>query len=578
IPFTREFSQQSPDAYIQDFLIDKFHPACVVIGYDHRFGKNREGDIAFLRKFAEDQEQGFQLVEIAKEEVEDIAVSSTKIRKALEHGDVSTAAHFLNHYYSFNGTVVHGQQIGKTLGFPTANLELIGGKYKLIPPQGIYAAYATHQGKRYEGMLYIGNRPTLKAYDNRTIEINLFDFDKEIYGDKLQVELVAYLREDQQFKGLEALSEQLGRDKESALAVFKKKRPSVAAKPLPSAFPAVAIVILNYNGRQYLEQFLPSLHKSTYANFQIHLADNGSSDDSIEWLTANYPDIQIHDLKENHGFAQGYNLALEALESDYFVLLNSDVEVSPNWIEPIIDLMEKEANIGACQPKVLAYHHRDHFEHAGAAGGWIDHLGYPFCRGRMFDTVEKDQGQYDQVSEIFWASGAAFFVRPQLFKALGGFDGDYFAHMEEIDLCWRIKKAGYRVVVQPESRVYHVGGGTLAYGSPRKVYLNIRNSLFTLLKNEESSKLYWLIPLRLVLDGLAGLLFFMEGKFKHIWAIVRAHWSFFGQFGYFRRKRALQKDQIQKVSIASPSQLTGVYHGSVVWQYYLRRKRSFKKL
>ncbi|MCB0641443.1 MAG: glycosyltransferase family 2 protein, partial [Phaeodactylibacter sp.] len=218
------------------------------------------------------------------------------------------------------------------------------------------------------------------------------------------------------------------------------------------------------------------------------------------------------------------------------------------------------------------------FEHAGAAGGWMDYLGYPFCRGRLFNTVEKDEGQYDQKQEIFWASGAAFVMRGALFHQLGGFDGDYFAHLEEIDLCWRLKRAGFKILCVPASTVYHLGGGTLDYESPHKTYLNFRNSLFTLIKNESRRKLLWLIPTRLVMDGLAAALFLLQGKTKHIRAILRAHWGFYKGFRKFWAKRRHYEDLIQKVSISPKANRKGIYPRSIVWQYYVMGRKQFKNL
>ena len=576
VPFTKNFSQQSPDAYIQEFLVDKFHPSYIVIGYDHKFGKARAGDIEYLKRFEE--EAGFKIVEILKQEIRDIAVSSTKVRHALEQGDIQKANQLLNHTFTLSGTVEHGQEIGKTIGYPTANIK-VGHKHKLIPAQGIYAVEVIHRKKTYGGMLYIGDRPTLDAFTNHTIEVNIFDFDATIYGDKLTLRFLEFIRADEKFDGLEKLKLQLGRDQESALKILKKKAslnlpPKKKNKPAPK----VAIVILNYNGIEHLYDFLPSVIKTTYPNHEIIVADNGSTDDSVKLLKDHFEDVTLIEMKENYGFAKGYNEALKQVESDYYVLLNSDVEVEANWIEPIIKLLEKDATVGACQPKIRAYTDKKRFEYAGAAGGWIDNLGYPFCRGRIFDQTEIDEGQYDQMQEIFWASGAALFIRSKIFHALGGFDGDYFAHSEEIDLCWRIKRAGFKIVVEPKSVVYHLGGGTLNYVSPNKTFLNFRNSLFTLLKNEERSRLFWLIPTRLLLDGVAAMLFLTQRKFSHITAILKAHFSFYKNFSKMRKKRNIHQDQIDKISISSTPNLRGRYGGSLIWQYYVKGKKKFKNL
>lgn len=573
VPFTVEFSQQSADEYIQKFLVEKFHPKYIVIGYDHHFGLNRQGDINYLRWHGE--QSGYEVVEIAKHEVEDIAVSSTKIRKALEEGAVDQAQRLLGHHFSLTGTVVHGNKIGKKIGFPTANLDL-GNRHKLLPPAGIYAVFVHHKGQRYGGMLYIGDRPTLKEYQNKTIEVNIFDFEKEIYGDKLRLELIARTRNDQAFENLEQLSEQLAVDQQETQAVIKSL--DVEVKKKVAKTPGVAIVILNYNGKSYLEKFLPNVLEHTTGNFEVIVADNGSTDDSLAFMAEAYPELQCIDLGTNYGFAEGYNQALKAIDAPYFLLLNSDVEVTPGWLEPLVELMERDSSVGAVQPKILAYHDKAKFEYAGAAGGWLDNLGYPFCRGRIFSVTETDKGQYDDLQEVFWATGAAFLVRSNLFRQLGGFDGDYFAHSEEIDLCWRIKRAGYKVMARPRSVVYHVGGGTLSYNTPRKAFLNFRNSLFTLVKNETNGRLVWILPARLILDGVAGVLFLSQGKLRHIASIVRAHWSFFGQFRKTMKKRKIAQDRIDKISISGEPNLAGQYKKSIVWAFYARNRQYFKDL
>ena len=573
VPFTIEFSQINADEYIEKFLIEKFNPKYIVIGYDHRFGLNRQGDINYLKWYASKHQ--FEVIEIEKQEVEDITISSTKIRKALELGDVSTAKRLLNYPYLLTGTVVQGQKIGSEIGFPTANIE-IPQSFKLIPPEGIYAVKVEHQKKKYGGMLYIGTRPTLENYDNKTIEVNIFDFNKVIYGDKLRIEFVEYIREDKKFEDLEGLKEQLKLDKESALKHLSLGQKEEEQKKIEES-PEVAIVILNYNGAEFLRQFLPSVKASTYPNAKIIVADNGSTDQSAKLFEEEFSDVEFLDLGNNHGFAKGYNEALKQIESNYYILLNSDVEVTPGWIEPIIELMERDPSIGACQPKIRSFEQKEYFEYAGASGGWLDKHGYPFCRGRIFAVTEKDQGQYDNTQEIFWATGAAFVVRAKLFHEIGGFDPDYFAHSEEIDLCWRIKRAGYKIMVRLRSVVYHVGGGTLQYQSPNKTFLNFRNSLYTLLKNEEASRLLWLIPLRFILDGMAGVLFLFQGKFAHISAIIKAHWQFIPRFSKLLKKRRFYNEIIQKISVNSPN-YSGRYNGSIVWQYFALGKQYFKNL
>ncbi len=574
VPFTIEFSQQSADEYIQKFLVEKFHPRYIVIGYDHRFGVGRQGDVSYLKWHGE--KSGFDVITIEKQEVEDIAVSSSKIRTALDRADIAGANRLLNHPYSLTGTVEHGQKIGASLGFPTANLN-IPQSHKLIPPNGIYAVWVYHQQQRYGGMLYIGQRPTLARFDNRTIEVNIFDFNKTIYGDKLRLELVNFIREDTKFNDLEELRQQLGKDRRQTELMLRSKVQAERKKKV-DVQPRVAIVVLNYNGRDYLERFLPSALGVTYPNFRVVVADNGSSDGSVDFLKESYPEVEVLDLVENHGFAGGYNLALQQVEAEYYVLLNSDVEVTPGWLEPIIELMERDKTVAACQPKIKDHGQKDYFEYAGAAGGWIDSLGYPFCRGRLFSVCERDNGQYDTTQEIFWASGAAMVVRARLFLAIGGFDEDYFAHYEEIDLCWRLKRAGYKIMARPRSVVYHVGGGTLAYNTPYKTFLNFRNTLYTILKNEPRERLWWLIPMRAFLDGLAGLLFFAQGKFGHIWSIFKAHFEVWPRLGAKLRNRQEVEERIERVSIQTQPNLTGRYDGSIVWQFYAKGRRSFRDL
>ncbi len=303
-----------------------------------------------------------------------------------------------------------------------------------------------------------------------------------------------------------------------------------------------AIAILNWNGKSWLEKFLPQviLHSPQADVFVI---DNASTDDSIEFLKSNFPAVNIVINDKNHGFAGGYNEGLKKINAEFFCLLNSDVEVSPNWIPPVLDLFDKDQNIAAIQPKILDYNKREYFEFAGAAGGMIDNLGYPFCRGRLFEDIEKDLGQYNDEVEIFWASGCAMFIRSKDFFEQNGFDDRFFAHQEEIDLCWRLKNAGKKIFYTGKSSVYHVGGGTLNKQSPHKTYLNFRNNLSMLLKNLPFPKLIWLIFLRLCLDGIAGIVFGLKGGFPHLWAVVRAHFGFYAlALGSWERR---QKNQIR---------------------------------
>jgi len=574
VPFTFEFSQQSADEYIQRFLVAKFNPSHIVIGYDHRFGMNRRGDINYLKWH--EKNLGFTVVEIGKKEINEITVSSTKIRESVERGNVAYAATLMNHYFTLSGKVVKGQQIGNKIGYPTANLEL-GDKFKLTPKDGVYAAYAVYDGERHRAMLYIGRRPTLKNSDERTIEVNIFDFNKTIYDDSIKVELVDFIRDDQELADLGSLKTMIEQDK---VAVGKKLDDADAKIQAWEAMslPSVAVVILNYNGEKLLGSYLPSVLNTTYPNCKVYVADNASKDASVEFLKENFPQVSLIEMAQNHGFAEGYNLALQNLEEDYFVLLNSDVEVTPNWLGPMIDLLESNRNIAVVQPKIRSHRNPEYFEHAGAAGGWIDFLGYPFCRGRIFDTVEKDNGQYDHLTEIFWASGACMAVRAPLYQAFGGFDAEFFAHMEEIDFCWRIKKAGYKVMFTPKSVVYHFGGGTLDYQSPYKAYLNFRNNYYLLLKNENALRVAYIMPIRFMMDGAAAITFLMERKWLHAQAVVGAFFSFFLALVTFIKKRVEIDMMIQRIRISPQGNRHGILPKSIVFKYFVRGKKIFSKL
>jgi GT2 family glycosyltransferase len=336
--------------------------------------------------------------------------------------------------------------------------------------------------------------------------------------------------------------------------------------------PKVAVVIIHWNRKNLLEQFLPFLVKSTYSNLEIVVADNNSDDDSIAFVQSHYPLITIVKNDDNFGYAGGYNHALKHVTADYFILLNNDIEVTPNWIEPVIDAMEKDKTIAAAQPKILDYNNRNKFEYAGASGGYIDMLGYAFCRGRIFDYLEEDLGQYNDTQIAFWATGACMFVRADVFKKLNGFDEHFFAHMEEIDLCWRMQLDGHALVTVPQSVVYHVGGGTLNKQSPQKTYLNFRNNLIMLTKNLPVSTLIWLIPVRSVLDLLSSVFFIMNGLPKYSLAIHKAHTHYFFKFRKWWKLRKIN------TTFKPFNQLHGVYKGSVVADHFLKKVRNFSEL
>lgn len=337
--------------------------------------------------------------------------------------------------------------------------------------------------------------------------------------------------------------------------------------------PKIAIVILNWNGAKLMQQFLPSIIEfSKGDSIQIIVADNGSTDESISMIRGQFPEVISLDLEENFGFAKGYNEALKQIEADYFVILNSDVEVTASWLESPIRLMEADENIAAVQPKILSYINRTHFEYAGAAGGFIDKYGYPFCRGRIFDEVEEDLGQYDTITDVFWATGACIFVRGNLFHEVGGFDADFWAHMEEIDLCWRFKNRGYRIVYTPESQVYHVGGGTLAYDNPRKLFLNFRNNLWLLYKNLPANQLVYILFMRMLLDTMAGFKLLGEFNFNGIKSVLKAHYHFYKSLLKLHRKRM---QTIRNVDFRKPS---GMLRKSIIFQFYIRKRKLFSEI
>jgi len=327
----------------------------------------------------------------------------------------------------------------------------------------------------------------------------------------------------------------------------------------------LAIVILNWNGQNFLSQFLPALLRFTPDYAEVIVADNASDDNSVSFLKETYPSVRIIQNSENGGFSKGYNTALQQIDAEYYCLLNSDIEVTENWIEPIITLLDTHPDVAVVQPKLLSFMHRNKFEYAGACGGFLDLLGYPFCRGRVFESLEEDVGQYDDSMEVFWATGAALFVRSSIFHQLNGLDDDFFAHMEEIDFCWRVKSLGYKIMVEPKSVVYHVGGGTLPKNSARKTYLNFRNNLFLLLKNTPKNKLIPILIIRFPLDQIAALFFLFQGHGKDAWAVIRAQLSFFRQFYKKIRKRKLINEEIYKQT----------FQKSIVFEHYIKKKKVF---
>lgn len=334
----------------------------------------------------------------------------------------------------------------------------------------------------------------------------------------------------------------------------------------------VAVVILNWNGKKMLEKFLAGVVACTEPLGRVYVADNASTDDSIAYLKKEFPQVPLIQLDRNYGFAEGYNQALKQIQATYYMLLNSDVEVTAHWLEPLVQYMESHADVAACQPKLLSYFQKDSFEYAGAAGGYLDYLGYPFCRGRVMNTLEADRGQYDTVARIFWATGAALMIRSEDYWAAGGLDGDFFAHMEEIDLCWRLNTMGRKLVCVPASVVYHWGGGTLPKENPHKTYLNFRNNLLMLYKNLPDDQVGRILLYRMLLDGVAGLQFLLKGQWGNFKAVVKAHQT----YRAWKPKYKAKRDEVQQRAVCKDVDL--VYPHSMVFQYMLRKKKHYSQL
>lgn len=333
-----------------------------------------------------------------------------------------------------------------------------------------------------------------------------------------------------------------------------------------------AVVILSYNGKKWHQLFLPLIVSEAQSGYDVIVVDNASTDDTPEYVQKEFPSVKTLQIAVNKGFSNGYHEALNRIQAKYYVLLSADFEVTPNWFPPLLHAMQHYEGLAACQPKIRYWREKEYFEYAGAAGGFMDNFGYLFCRGRIFNDLEKDNGQYEDDIEVFWASGGCLMVRADLYHKVGGLDKDLYAHMEEVDLCWRLKNMGYKIGYIGNSTVYHVGGSVISYGSPQKLYYNFRNSLILLLKNEAGSKLFWLFPFRLILDGIAGMQMLLQGKFKETITIVKAHFHFYGSFGkWFRKRQAAKK-------LAVVRNTEGIYPKSIVWQYFALRKKTFDKL
>ena len=340
-----------------------------------------------------------------------------------------------------------------------------------------------------------------------------------------------------------------------------------------SCMKKIAIVILNWNGIGYLRMFLGTIIRfSLNDDTGVCVADNGSTDGSAEWVAESFSMVRLIRFDRNYGFAEGYNRALDQIDSEYVVLINSDIEVTEGWLDPLAAYMDANPRAAACQPKILSYYNRDFFEHAGAAGGFIDKYGYPFCRGRILDRAERDEGQYNNQSDIFWSSGACMIVRRDMWMRCGGFDSDFFAHMEEIDLCWRFSRAGYSIGFVPDSRVYHIGGGSLQYDSPFKIYLNFRNSLYLLYKNLPGNRLFLVMFIRKVMDGLAAAVFLVQGKFSFFSAVFRAHVSYYKSAAKLREKR----EAVMRLGDDHTDEL--IMNKSIVFEFYVRGIKTYSRL
>ncbi|HZV68127.1 MAG TPA: riboflavin biosynthesis protein RibF [Saprospiraceae bacterium] len=563
VPFTIEFSQQSAQEYIEKFLVSRFHPSCIVIGHDHRFGLNRAGDVRLLNMYGVDN--NFKVVQIGEEELRDHSISSTRIRNAILENDIELTNELLGHPLMIKGQVVKGNRLGHHIGYPTANVQVTDSK-KLLPRDGIFAATAILNGIEYPGMLYIGLRPSIESATQHRVEIHVFDFDKQIYDQEIIIEVYKFIRGDKKFATMEELKEAMEQDEKTVRNFFHNPDKN---------YPEVATVILNYNGKTFLQRFLPFFTSVRYGNEKLYVVDNASTDGSVKWLKSEYPDVECIPLSQNAGYAGGYNLALPKIKAKYYAIINNDVEITPQWLRPIIKMMEADSNIAAVQPKILSESRRGYFEYAGAAGGMMDSLGYPFCRGRILTTLERDTGQYNDPIQIFWASGAAFVIRSDVFHDTGGFDADYFAHQEEIDLAWRIKLKNFKIVSCPSSVVYHVGGGTLQYDKPQKVYLNFRNNLVTLFKYLPADDVVMVLFIRWLLDGLAGLKYVARGQFGNMFAIVRAHFFIYSHLRSILQKRKNTGLHYKRKPLPY---MTGVYPGSILIDYYMRWKRRYSDL
>ncbi len=336
-----------------------------------------------------------------------------------------------------------------------------------------------------------------------------------------------------------------------------------------------AVVILSYNGKSWHEKFLPGILAEAPAGYEVIVVDNASTDDTAAYLAAHFPQVRVLSIAINRGFAGGYARALEQIEAEYYVLLSADFEVTPGWFQPMLAAFQKYPQLGAAQPKVRYWREREKFEYAGAAGGYMDNHGFLFCRGRVFEVLENDTGQYNDDVAVFWASGGCLMVRADAYHRAGGLDDTLYAHMEEVDLCWRLRQLGYTIGAIGSSTVFHVGGSVISYGSPQKLFYNFRNALVILLKNESPGRVWWVVPARIGIDIVAGAQYFLKGQFKEVGVVIRSHWSFYARVGSILRRRRAFRETLPK---GVKESAVGRYKGSIVWDYFIGKKKTFPQI
>lgn len=565
IPFTIEFSQINPYDYVDKILISRCQVKHLIIGYDHKFGLSRSGDINLLKLYEE--KGAFKVEEISKQEVENLHVSSSQIRNHISEGDIEKANKLLGAGFRISGIVEKGHQLAGPMGFPTANCG-IADPDKILPAFGSYAAEVECEGITYQGMMYIGKSATLKTDNKVIVETNLFtQLDHSLYGKKIIIYPLAFIRKDEKFNSKDELMFNIEGDKIASEHYFGIRKQSNL----------VTTAILNYNGEDYLKQFLPTHLECGYEKQELLVIDNASTDNSLSYLQSVSSALTVSKLNNNLGFAGGYNEGLSEVYTKYMAIANSDIEVSKNWLQPLVAALESDPDLVAVQPKILSFKNKAQFEYAGAAGGMIDRLGYPYCRGRIMNTVEDDTGQYDDDLSVDWTSGAAMLVRTEAFKEIGGFNSDFFAHMEEIDLCWRWRRAGKKLKCIPASVVYHVGGGTLDYQSPRKAYLNMRNNYHMILRNMTIVQLLYRIPIRIILDSIFIIKTLLSGQVRAALANGKGIIAGLSKITSIKKEKTNIKFYIKrygKEKVPAKSYRSAVLPIS----YYLMNRKTFKQL